>query len=148
VERVLWAIDTYRRLGIEGITIADTIGMANSRQVGDLTATIFRHHADLPLTLHLHNTRDMGFAHALAAYDAGMRSFDSALGGIGGCPYAPGATGNICTEDLVHMFHHCGIDTSADLPALLELSRELPALLRHGVPGYIVKAGTSERVYA
>lgn len=148
VERVLWAIDTYRDLGIEGITIADTIGMANPRQVGDLTATIFRHHPGLPLTLHLHNTRDMGLANALAAYDAGMRSFDSALGGIGGCPYAPGATGNVCTEDLVHMFHHCGIDTGVDLTAMLELSRELPAILGHGVPGYIVKAGTSDRVYA
>jgi len=148
IERVLWAIDAYRDLGIEGITIADTIGMANPRQVGELTATILSHHADLPLTLHLHNTRDMGLANALAAYDAGMRSFDSALGGIGGCPYAPGATGNVCTEDLVHMFHNCGIDTGVKLPALIELSGELSAILGHGVPGYVVKAGTSDRVYA
>ena len=148
VERVLWAIDTYREMGIEGITIADTIGVANPRQVGELTATIFRHHPDLPLTLHLHNTRDLGLANALAAYDAGIRSFDSALGGIGGCPYAPGATGNVCTEDLVHMFHNCGIDTGVNLSALIGLSGELPALLGHGTPGYVVKAGTSDRVYA
>lgn len=148
VERVLWAVDTYREMGIEGITIADTIGVANPRQVSELTTTILRHHPDLPLTLHLHNTRDLGLANALAAYDAGIRSFDSALGGIGGCPYAPGATGNVCTEDLVHMFHNCGIETGVDLAALIGLSGGLPALLGHNVPGYIVKAGTSDRVYA
>lgn len=148
VERVLWAVDTYRNMGIEGITVADTIGVANPRQVSDLMTTIREHHPDLPLTLHLHNTRDMGLANALAAYDAGVRSFDSALGGIGDCPYAPGATGNVCTEDLVHMFHNCGIDTGVDLALLMEISEGLPALLRHTVPGYVVKAGTSDRVYA
>ena len=148
LEQVLWAIDAYRGLGIEGITVADTIGVANPRQVGERMSAIRARHDDAPLTLHLHNTRDMGLANALAAYDAGIRSFDAALGGIGGCPYAPGASGNVCTEDLVHMFHQCGIDTGADLPALLELSESLPALLGHVVPGYVVKAGTSERLYA
>lgn len=147
VDRVLWAVDTYLELGIEGITIADTIGVANPRQVGEMVATIFRHHPGLALTLHLHNTRDMGIANALAAYDAGLRSFDSALGGIGGCPYAPGATGNVCTEDLVHMFHQCGIETGVDLAALTELSQGLPALLGHDVPGYVMRAGTSDRLY-
>ena len=148
VERVLWAVDTYRGLGIEGITVADTIGVANPRQVNEVVTAVRARHADLPLTIHLHNTRDMGLANALAAYDAGVRSFDSALGGIGGCPYAPGATGNVCTEDLVHMFHACGIDTGVDLPAVLALSEGLPALLGHQVPGYVVKAGTSDRLYA
>lgn len=147
VDRVLWAVDKYLELGIEGITIADTIGVANPRQVGDMVATILHHHPRLPLTLHLHNTRDMGLVNALAAYDAGLRSFDLALGGIGGCPYAPGATGNVCTEDLVHMFHQCGIPTGTDLEALTGLSQGLPALLGHEVPGYIMKAGTSDRIY-
>lgn len=147
VDRVLWGVDRYLELGIEGITIADTIGVANPRQVEEMVSTILRHHPGLSLTLHLHNTRDMGLANALAAYDAGLRSFDSALGGIGGCPYAPGATGNVCTEDLVHMFHQCGIATGTDLPALIELSQSLPALLGHEVPGYVMKAGTSDRIY-
>jgi hydroxymethylglutaryl-CoA lyase len=147
VDRVLWGVDRYLDLGIEGITIADTIGVANPRQVGDMVATILRHHPRLPLTLHLHNTRDMALANALAAYDAGIRSFDSALGGIGGCPYAPGATGNVCTEDLVHMFHQCGIPTGTDLVGLIDLSQGLPALLGHSVPGFVMKAGTSNRIY-
>ncbi|MDX3978568.1 hydroxymethylglutaryl-CoA lyase [Shinella sp.] len=148
VERVLWAIDTYLALGITGITIADTIGVANPRQVAKLVALIRKHHEDLPLTLHLHNTRDMGLANAMAAVDEGIRSFDSALGGIGGCPYAPGATGNVCTEDLVHMLHRCGIDTGVDLEALIDLSGKLSDILGHQVPGYVVKSGTSSRLYA
>lgn len=148
VERVLWAIDTYLALGITGITIADTIGVANPRQVANLVALIRKHHEDLPLTIHLHNTRDMGLANAMAAVDEGVRSFDSALGGIGGCPYAPGATGNVCTEDLVHMLHRCGIDTGVDLEALIDLSDTLSDVLGHEVPGYVVKSGTSSRLYA
>ncbi|MBL4916435.1 hydroxymethylglutaryl-CoA lyase [Szabonella alba] len=147
VDRVLWAVDQYLKLGIEGITIADTIGVANPRQMTAMVSTILRHHPGLALTLHLHNTRDMGLANAIAAYDAGMRSFDSALGGIGGCPYAPGATGNVCTEDLVHMFHQCGIPTGTDLEALTAISQDLPALLGHAVPGFVMKAGTSDRIY-
>lgn len=148
VERILWCIDTYRELGITGITIADTIGVANPRQVSHLTALIRKHHADVPLTLHLHNTRDMALANAMAAIDEGVRSFDASIGGIGGCPYAPGATGNICTEDLVHMLHQCGIPTGVDLDAVIALSAELPELLGHTLPGYVVKAGKSDRLYS
>lgn len=147
IDRVLWAVDKYLQLGIEGITIADTIGVANPRQVEDVVATILHHHPGLALTLHLHNTRDMALANALAGYDAGIRIFDSALGGIGGCPFAPGATGNVCTEDLVHMFHQCGINTGTDIAALTEISQDLSPLLGHELPGYILKAGTSERIY-
>lgn len=147
-DRVLWAIETYLSLGIEGILVADTIGVANPRQVTALVCTILKEHPDLPLTMHFHNTRDMGLANALAAYDAGARSFDSALGGIGGCPYAPGASGNICTEDLVHLFHQCGIPTGVDLDALLGISRELPDLLGHQTPGFVAKAGRSDAIHA
>lgn len=146
--RVLWAIETYRAMGIEGITVADTIGVANPRQVGRLVALVLKEHPDLHLTLHFHNTRDMGLANALAAYDAGARSFDSALGGIGGCPYAPGATGNICTEDLVHMFEQCGIATGVDLDALIDVSRRLNAVLGHQTPGFVAKAGASDKHHA
>lgn len=147
LDRVLWGIDEYLALGIEGITIADTIGVANPRLVKDVVSTILAKHPDLPLTLHLHNTRDMGLVNALAAYEAGIRSFDSALGGIGGCPYAPGATGNVCTEDLVHMFHQCGVQTGSDLSSLIEISSDLPEILGHGVPSFVMKAGTSDRLY-
>lgn len=144
-ERVLWAIETYRAMGIKGITVADTIGVANPRQVGQLVALILQEHPGLHLTLHFHNTRDLGLANALAAYDAGARSFDSALGGIGGCPYAPGATGNICTEDLVHMFHQCGIPTGVDLDLLIDVSHKLTSVLGHQTPGFVAKAGPSNK---
>ncbi|EPX83442.1 hydroxymethylglutaryl-CoA lyase [Salipiger mucosus] len=147
LDRILWGIEEYLALGIEGITIADTIGVANPRHVSEVVSTILSHHPTLPLTLHLHNTRDMGIANALAAYDAGIRSFDTSLGGIGGCPYAPGATGNVCTEDLVHMFHQCGVQTGSDLASLVKISKDLPEILGHDVPGFIMKAGTSERLY-
>lgn len=147
MDRILWGIEEYLTLGIEGITIADTIGVANPRHVTEVVSTILDKHPGLPLTLHLHNTRDMGLVNALAAYDAGIRSFDSALGGIGGCPYAPGATGNVCTEDLVHMFQQCGIQSCTDLGSLIEISQALPDVLNHAVPGFVMKAGTSDRLY-
>jgi hydroxymethylglutaryl-CoA lyase len=89
----------------------------------------------------------MGLANALAAWKAGVVRFDASLGGLGGCPFAPGATGNVCTEDLVHMFAAMGCDTGVDLSALLAVSRSLPTLVGHDVPGQVVKAGPSSRVY-
>lgn len=97
------------------------------------------------LTLHFHNTRGLGLVNVLAAYDTGARRFDSALGGLGGCPFAPGATGNVCTEDLVNLFHEIGLSTGLDLEALIGLSRRLPSLVGHDVPGQVAKAGRASR---
>ena len=94
-----------------------------------------------PLTLHFHNTRGLGLANVLAAYDAGARRFDAALGGLGGCPFAPGATGNVCTEDLVRSLHEMGLRTGLDLQRLIDLSLQLPGLVGHDVPGQVAKAG-------
>jgi hydroxymethylglutaryl-CoA lyase len=99
------------------------------------------------LTLHFHNTRGLGLSNVLAAYEAGARRFDAALGGLGGCPFAPGASGNICTEDLVNMCAEMGIDTGIDLSRLLALSRGLPALLGHEVPGQVAKAGLNSDLH-
>lgn len=140
-DKIVALIDTYLGLGLRGITLADTTGMANPRQVSDLVSRVQRDFPGLPLTLHFHNTRGMGLANVVAAYQAGATRFDAALGGLGGCPYAPGATGNICTEDTVHMFEEMGIATGVDLPALIALSRGLPDLLGHDVPGQVAKAG-------
>ena len=140
-DKVMRQVEAYRALGITGVTLADTTGMANPRQVERLVARAL---AVLPaerLTLHFHNTRGLGLANVLAAYDAGARRFDAALGGLGGCPFAPGATGNICTEDLVSMAHEMGIVTGLDLDALIGLSRDLPRLVGHHVPGQVAKAG-------
>jgi hydroxymethylglutaryl-CoA lyase len=140
-DRVVGIVDTYREMGIEGITLADTTGMANPRQVRRLVARVLERLPAAALTLHFHNTRGLGLANVLAAYEVGARRFDAALGGLGGCPFAPGASGNICTEDLVNMCDEMGIPTGVDLPKLIALSRGLPVLLGHDVPGQLAKAG-------
>jgi hydroxymethylglutaryl-CoA lyase len=139
--RTLELVRRYLDLGVGGITLADTTGMANPLQVRALVEAVLRLTGSETLTLHFHNTRGLGLANVLAAYDAGARRFDSALGGLGGCPFAPGASGNICTEDLVNMAHEMGMATGLDLQTLIELSRTLPPLLGHDVPGQVMKAG-------
>ncbi|MDR5802047.1 hydroxymethylglutaryl-CoA lyase [Caballeronia sp. LZ001] len=140
-DRVLSIVRAYRELGIDGITLADTTGMANPRQVARLVTRVLEQVPAAALTLHFHNTRGLGLANVLAAYNAGARRFDAALGGLGGCPFAPGASGNICSEDLVNMCDEMGIPTGVDLQKLITLSRTLPALVGHDVPGQVAKAG-------
>ena len=140
-DKVMRQVERYRALDIRGVTLADTTGMANPRQVEDLVGRALSLVPAEQLTLHFHNTRGLGLANVLAAYRAGARRFDAALGGLGGCPFAPGATGNICTEDLVSMAHEMGIATGLDLDALIGLSRDLPRLVGHDVPGQVAKAG-------
>jgi hydroxymethylglutaryl-CoA lyase len=140
-DRVLQIVDAYLELGMKGISLADTTGMANPRQVHRLVQRVLTRIPASALTLHFHNTRGLGLSNVLAAYEAGARRFDASLGGLGGCPFAPGASGNICTEDLVNMCEEMGIDTGIDLPHLLTMSRRLPALLGHEMPGQVAKAG-------
>lgn len=146
-DRVLQIVDAYRQLGIQGITLADTTGMANPRQVERLVKRVLQHVPASDLTLHFHNTRGLGLCNVLAAYEAGARRFDAALGGLGGCPFAPGASGNICTEDLVNLCDEVGIHTGIDLPHLLHMSRRLPALLGHELPGQVAKAGRNSDLH-
>ena len=148
VERVVALGDAFRELGMHGITLADTTGMADPRQVAALTALFLERFPGMDLTLHFHNTRGMGLANVMAAIGAGAVRFDGALGGLGGCPFAPGATGNVCTEDVAHMLDSCGIETGVDLDSLLRIARRLPALLGHDVPGQLIKAGRREARHA
>jgi hydroxymethylglutaryl-CoA lyase len=135
------------KYGIERISLCDTTGIANPSQVETLFREVGNRCPRVQFTAHFHNTRGMGLANALAALDAGIDHFDSSLGGLGGCPFAPGATGNVCTEDLVHMLQMMGYDTGIDLPALLAIAADLPALVGHEIPGQVVKAGRSTRRY-
>ena len=135
-----WA-DRFAALGVRGLTICDTTGMAHPAQVRRLTRALQRRFGSLQLTLHFHNTRGMGLANVLASVDEGITRFDGSLGGLGGCPYAPGATGNVCSEDAIHMLHAMGHDTGIDLPRLLAVARRLPAIVGHDVPGQVAKAG-------
>ncbi|NUU04177.1 hydroxymethylglutaryl-CoA lyase [Herbaspirillum robiniae] len=140
-DRVLEIVAHYLALGIPNVTLADTTGMANPVQVRRIVTRALALLPASALTLHFHNTRGLGLVNVLAAYEAGARRFDAALGGLGGCPFAPGASGNICTEDLVNLCDEVGIDTGIDLPHLIAMSRRLPALLGHEVPGQVAKAG-------
>lgn len=138
---VMRLVEAYLELGVQGITLADTTGMANPRQVYRLVQRLLGRLPASAITLHFHNTRGLGLSNVLAAYEAGARRFDASLGGLGGCPFAPGASGNICTEDLVNLCDEMGITTGIDLQKLLTLSRTLPSLLGHDLPGQVVKAG-------
>ena len=146
-DRVLQIVDAYLELGMQGISLADTTGMANPRQVHRLVQRVLSRVPAAALTLHFHNTRGLGLSNVLAAYEAGARRFDASLGGLGGCPFAPGASGNICTEDLVNMCEEMGIQTGIDLPHLLKLSRQLPDLLGHEMPGQVAKAGRNSDLH-
>lgn len=115
--------------------------MAYPSQVAALTRRFREHWHDIELSLHFHNTRGMGLANVLAGIDAGAERFDASLGGIGGCPYAPGASGNICTEEIVHALDLMGYNTGANLEQLIAASKRLPALIGHDTPSQIVKAG-------
>ena len=121
--------------------------MANPAQVARLCESVKKRAPELEITAHFHNTRGMGLANALAALEVGIDRFDASLGGLGGCPFAPGATGNVCTEDLVHMFEQMGYDTGVDLELLLAAARDLPSIVEHDVPGQVMKAGPSDRRY-
>jgi hydroxymethylglutaryl-CoA lyase len=142
-EKVLDYAGRYLSAGAQSITLADTTGMANPRQVADMVDRFLSRFDGTELTLHFHNTRGLGLANIYAAFNSGAVRFDASLGGLGGCPFAPGATGNVCTEDVVHMFDQMGVPSSANLAALLGLSKGLSTLLGHDVPGQVVKAGRS-----
>ena len=141
-----WA-EHFIDLGVRGITLCDTTGMAYPTQVRELYEAFTRRWPGTQLTLHFHNTRGMGCANIFAAAEAGARRFDASLGGLGGCPYAPGATGNVCTEDAVHMLELCGYDTGVSFDALVACSRELPRLVGHEVPGQVAKAGARLKLH-
>ena len=136
-----WCDRFISEWGAHGVTLCDTTGMAYPSQVHALTRAFIARWPHTELTLHFHNTRGMGLANVLAAIDAGANRFDSSLGGLGGCPYAPGATGNVCSEEIVHALQLMGFDTGVDLPRLIAAAQCLPGLIGHDVPSQIVKAG-------
>lgn len=138
---VLELVGRFAALGVDGVTLCDTTGMAYPTQVGKIGREVRRLFPDLTTTLHFHNTRGMALANTLAALEAGIDRFDASLGGLGGCPYAPGASGNVCTEELVHMLELMGYDTGVDLTRILGIAATLPALVGHDIPSQILKAG-------
>ena len=136
-----WCQRYIQEWGVHGVTLCDTTGMAYPSQVHALTRIFKSRWPETELTLHFHNTRGMGLANVLAAIDAGADRFDSSLGGLGGCPYAPGASGNVCSEEIVHALELMGFDTGLDLSRLIAAAKCLPELIGHDIPSQIVKAG-------
>ena len=131
----------FADLGVRGLTICDTTGMAHPAQVEAMAEAMRQAFPQLQMTFHFHNTRGMGLANVMAAARAGIDRFDGSLGGLGGCPYAPGASGNISSEDAIHLLMCLGYETGIDLDRLLTIGRGLPDLVGHGVPGQMIKAG-------
>jgi hydroxymethylglutaryl-CoA lyase len=123
------------------ISLADTIGVGAPAQVIEVIESVRAALPRMPLRCHFHNTRNTGLANAFAALTAGVRTFDASLGGIGGCPFAPAATGNVPTEDLVYMLHRSGYETGIDLDAAIATGKWLQEQLGRPVPGMLVKAG-------
>jgi hydroxymethylglutaryl-CoA lyase len=117
--------------------------MANPDQVKRMCDALQLRFPSIELTLHFHNTRGMGLANILAAVQSGIIRFDGSLGGLGGCPYAPGASGNVSSEDAIHMLDAMGYDTGINIPKLLELAKRLPVIVGHEVPGQVAKAGST-----
>jgi hydroxymethylglutaryl-CoA lyase len=153
IEHVLDLCGRLLDMGAEQITLGDTTGMGHPR-LTQAVMLAFRErfprggNGGPPVRLHPHSARGAGLANVLAALEVGVDRFDASAGGIGGCPFAPGAPGNICSEDLVHMLHEMGIDTGVDLPALMACARTLEELLGHEVPGQTIKAGLCQHLPA
>ncbi len=141
VEDVLGVVDAYYQLGIRVATVADTVGMATPKQVYDLIRAIQDKYPDLELGVHLHDTRNTGLANILIALEEGIRRIDAAIGGSGGCPFAPKAGGNVCTEDVAHMLAGMGIETGVDVTKLVETTHWLEGLLGHELGSKVAKAG-------
>src|SRR5881409_2066261 len=134
-------------IGARAIGLADTTGMANPRQVARVFEHLMPKFPGIEWTLHTHDTRAMAIPNILAALECGVTNLDGSIGGLGGCPFAPGASGNVCSEDLVHCLHAMGVQTGIDLDRLVGVSRRVQEIVGRALPGQIVKAGPSTRKY-
>jgi isopropylmalate/homocitrate/citramalate synthase len=139
--RVLEHVERMAAAGADEILLADTIGVGVPRQVRSLVPAALRAAGGIPIGLHLHNTRNTGYANADAGIEAGATLFDASIGGLGGCPFAPRATGNIATEDLVYLLDGLGVETGVDLGALIAVAEWLAGVLGRELPGQLYKAG-------
>jgi hydroxymethylglutaryl-CoA lyase len=145
VDRVLAVAGRAVADGADAISFGDTTGMATPRRVRDLVGSFRSRHPDVPLNLHFHNTRGTGLANVLAALELGVDDFDASVGGLGGCPYAPGASGNIATEELVHMIEDMGVGTGVDLAAMIEAAGAAERIVGHELPSQVLRAGPRTR---
>jgi hydroxymethylglutaryl-CoA lyase len=139
--RVIEIAGRLRALGAYAIALGDTVGAGDPRGVSALVQQFREALPDVPLRLHFHDTRGTGLANVLAALEEGADGFDASIGGLGGCPYAPGAAGNVATEDLVYMLHRMGVETGIDLATLVDASRWIEGVVGRPLPGRVKGAG-------
>jgi hydroxymethylglutaryl-CoA lyase len=139
--RVASIVDRVLADGADRVAFGDTTGMATPRRVRDLVGAVRERHADVPMLMHFHNTRGTALANILTALELGITEYDASVGGLGGCPYAPGATGNVATEEVVHMLHDMGYETGIDLGALIETARLAQEIVGRELPSGVLRAG-------
>ena len=132
--------------GADGLSFGDTTGMATPTRVISLVGETRMALPSVPLNLHFHNTRGTALANVFAALQLGVADFDASVGGLGGCPYAPGASGNVASEELVHMVEDMGVDTGIDLEALIEVAREAERIVGRELPSQVLRAGPRTRL--
>lgn len=140
---VINLIKEAMKIGINTITLCDTIGVANPKQVYELSEKVSKEFPGMPIGLHLHDTRGVGLANYLAAMEAGISLFETSIGGLGGCPFAPGAAGNTATEDLVNMLNGIGVETNVNLDKLVSISKEIEDKLELKLTSHMVHVNTS-----
>ncbi len=146
LEQVKNVVNAFLKLGITQLSLSDTTGMANPRQVYEMGSYMVETYPQVEWVMHFHNTRDMALANIVAGIEAGIRMFDGAFAGLGGCPFAPGASGNVATEDVIHMLHEMGIDTGIDLFKAMDTARLAAELVGHEASGSVLKAGRCEDI--
>ena len=137
-------VEAYIKVGIKEISLSDASGMATPKQVYDMCTSMKKNYPSVKWWLHFHNTRGMAMANIVASMEAGITNFDSALGGFGGCPFVPGATGNVSTEDVIHMMDEMEIETGIDILKIIEMAGNLKDILGHAGDSYILRAGRSK----
>lgn len=143
-DRISWVVGKYAEAGVRYISIADTAGLADPAHVARVCSSIRADFPEITFSLHLHNTRGLGLANVVAGMQSGITAFDSSIGGLGGCPYAPGASGNIATEELVHMLHLMDVQTGVDLDALIEIARDrVTSVVDHPLESSFLRADPS-----
>jgi len=148
VERVVATASRALADGADTVSFGDTTGMATPGRVKRLIGEFRSAHPEAELNLHFHNTRGTGLANVLAALEMGVSDFDASVGGLGGCPYAPGATGNIATEELVHMVEDMGVGTGIDLAALIDAAADAERIIGRQLPSQVLRAGPRSRTIA
>ena len=141
VEAVLRIVKAYVDLGITHVGLGDTTGMATPTNIRYVVRSLKAAFPDVQYTLHLHNTRGIGLANVLVGLEEGVRRFDSSVAGLGGCPFAAGATGNICTEDLVYLLHESGYRTGIDIYKSIEVAKKMESTLGRQLSGQVMRAG-------